>query len=727
MKIGFGLLLVVSLSVGAYVSWRVVYQNPQNKESMTKNRLAFEKSPYLLQHADNPVDWYPWGEEAFEKARQEDKPIFLSIGYSTCHWCHVMAHESFEDQTVADMLNKYFVSIKVDREERPDVDHIYMTACQMMTGSGGWPLTIVMTPDKKPFFSGTYFPKEDKFGRMGLLTILEKLKSLWWFQRESVLDSAQKIVQALSQTQRNKAAKEFPVVQTLQNAANLIYKSYDAEQGGFGNVPKFPIPHQLRFLLRAYQRSPDEQHILKAVTHTMDAMRAGGIYDHLGFGFHRYSTDARWQLPHFEKMLYDQAGLLLAYAEASKVTQNKVYTRVVDEIAEYLLREMQSPQGGFYSAEDADSEGEEGAFYVWQLKELQAVLSDSELAVVKQLFTLTSEGNFVDPHVGHATERNVLFTDAKAQQDTALLQKFEKIRPKLLKIRKSRMDLHKDDKVLMDWNGFMIASLARSGYLLDRTQYIQAAQQGMHFLLNAMVDADGYPIHLFRKGKSDVAATCDDYAYLIWALIELYEATLDVSYLEKAKDFQSRMVDLFWDKEEGGFFMSAQNTRDLIVRPKEFYDGAMPAANSIALLNLLRLGQLFGNAEWLTYADKVMRAYAFMALNHPSQATQALIGFDYAFGPKYEVVIVGIPNRQDTEEMLAIVKQSVGLRRVIIFKPGDGSQGKKLNALFPFTKAHQIKEGKATAYVCKNYVCHEPTTDLKKMETLLRQPNEDTP
>ncbi len=459
------------------------------------NRLKNEKSPYLLQHADNPVDWYPWGPEAFEKARQEDKPIFLSIGYSTCHWCHVMEHESFEDEEVARLLNQTFVSIKVDREERPDIDQLYMTVAQLMTGGGGWPLNIFMTPDKEPFFAATYIPKENRYGRLGLMELIPRVDELWRTSRQELLSSADRIVAALKQVSESQGSSLLDA-SVLDKAYQQLLDSFDKDLGGFGSAPKFPSPHNFYFLLRYWQRSGREE-ALDMVEKTLQAMRAGGIYDHVGFGFHRYSTDAGWLVPHFEKMLYDQALLTLAYTEVFQATGKSFYQTTAREILSYILRDMQSPEGAFYSAEDADSEGEEGKFYLWSYDELENLLSDRELDHLVRHFGIKPEGNFLDQDGGSSSGLNILHWSRRANEAQ---EDFEAIRKKLFDYREKRIHPLKDDKILTSWNGLMIAALARAGGAFSEKAYTDAAEKAASFILAQMRDGRGRLLHRFRGG-----------------------------------------------------------------------------------------------------------------------------------------------------------------------------------------------------------------------------------
>ncbi len=509
------------------------------------NHLSDEKSPYLLQHATNPVNWYPWSEEAFSKAQRENKPIFLSIGYSTCHWCHVMAHESFEDEDVAEQLNNTFVCIKVDREERPDIDSIYMTACTMLTGSGGWPLTIIMTPDKKPFFAGTYFPKRTQPGRIGMLELPDRINQIWVNRQQEVADSAASIVEALQRNVADTSGEILPK-EILRKAYDHFSTLYDQKFGGFGKAPKFPSPHNLIFLLRYWKRTGNS-HALTMVEKTLTAMRLGGMYDHIGFGFHRYSTDQQWLLPHFEKMLYDQAMLALAYIETYQATGNIFYKSTIKEIFSYIKREMTDSAGGIYSAEDADSEGEEGKFYVWTEEELRALLLPDDADMACKIFNAATEGNFAEEASGRKTGVNILYlhnniseiADVLDIPSVDLQNRLENIRKALFKAREQRIHPHKDDKILTDWNGLMIAALAKGSVVLADTTYLDAARKAADFLLKTMSTGEGRLLHRFREGETSIHGMLDDYSFFVWGLIELYEAGFETRYLREALKLSS--------------------------------------------------------------------------------------------------------------------------------------------------------------------------------------------
>jgi len=692
---------------------KIIEENKKQKDERQFNRkfnkLITEKSPYLLQHAENPVDWYPWGEEAFEKAKMEDKPIFLSVGYSTCHWCHVMAHESFEDPTVAKFMNDVFVSIKVDREERPDIDKIYMTVCQLMTGSGGWPLTIIMTPDKKPFFAGTYFPKESRFGRIGLVDLVQRVKGLWKNERKQLVESSDKITFALQDVNTESPGRSL-AESVLRKTYFQLSGRYDKKNGGFGTAPKFPTPHNLLFLLRFWRRTGDEG-ALKMVEKTLKVMRMGGIYDHIGFGFHRYSTDPNWLVPHFEKMLYDQALLTLVYLEAYQATGKEKYANTAKEVLTYVLRDMISSEGAFYSAEDADSEGEEGKFYVWSKDEIEEILGVEEAEVFSKLYNVDVNGNFLDEATRRKTGKNIIHLKSDLS-DTPTID-IKLIRKKLFETREKRIKPHKDDKILTDWNGLMIAAFAKAGYIFNEPKYIQAAKKAVDFILNQMKNSEGRLLHRYRKGGADILGFLDDYAFLIWGLINLYEASFETLYLEKAIMLTEKQLKIFWDSSIGAFFFTGEDAKSLLTRQKETYDGAVPSGNSVAMLNLLRLAQLTGNDNYEKKADHLGRVFAESVRANPVAHSLMMVAVDYAVGPTYSLVIAGDEGKEDTISMLNEVRKQFLPNKSLIFRPTE-KLNPKIDNLSNYIQFFDKYEGKATAYVCINKTCKAPTNDIKK-------------
>jgi uncharacterized protein YyaL (SSP411 family) len=677
------------------------------------NRLIHEKSPYLLQHAHNPVDWYPWGEEAFEKARKENKPIFLSIGYSTCHWCHVMEEESFSDEEVARLMNQHFVSIKVDREERPDIDNIYMNVSMAMTGSGGWPLTIIMTPDRKPFFAGTYFPKKAKLGHPGLMEILTQISNMWKKDTKRVIQASEDIATQL-QSQAFVMGGEGLNKNTLQKGYEQLKDRFEMQFGGFGTAPKFPAPHNLSFLLRWWKQSGDNN-ALAMVEKTLDNMARGGIYDHIGSGFHRYSTDAKWLVPHFEKMLYDQAMLAIAYIEAYQATKKESYAEAARDIFTYVLRDMTSPKGGFYSAEDADSEGVEGKFYVWTQEEVKKILGEEPGDIFCRFYGVTKGGNFE----GGRSILNIeipldAFAKKEGMESADLKNILEESRRKLFIERQKRTHPHKDDKILTDWNGLMIAAMAKGAQALDEPQYTKASARAADFILKRLRRSDGRLLHLFRDGESPLPGYLDDYAFLVWGLIDLYEATFDVGYLKEAISLNEEMLKLFWDKKDGGLFFSGEDNEKLIMNRKEIYDGAIPSGNSVAALNLLRLGRITSNPALEKEAEKLMNAFSSLVGDYPMGYSQLLIALDFAIGPSKEIVIAGEPGNEDTMEMLKVIRSQFLPRKIVLLHPG-GVTGEAIEKISPFVKEQRAIDGKATAYVCENYTCKLPTTNVKEL------------
>jgi uncharacterized protein len=687
-------------------------------QQRTANRLEREQSPYLLQHARNPVDWYPWGEEAFDRARAEDKPIFLSIGYSTCHWCHVMEKESFEDDQVAELMNRAFVSIKVDREERPDVDSVYMNVCTMLTGSGGWPLTIVMTPDRQPFFAATYLPKESRQGRMGMLDLVPAVEDLWKHRRERALESAEKIIAGLrSMTPKGMAELDE---HSVRNGYTQLKQSFDPKNGGFGNAPKFPSPQNLLFLLR-FARISGEREPVEMVARTLQAMRFGGIWDQVGFGFHRYSTDARWLLPHFEKMLYDQAMLAMACLETFHATGDSLFARTAREIFTYLERDMKSPEGGFYSAEDADSEGVEGKFYVWSLAEFGELLEGEDPGFWAKVFGLRKEGNFHEEATGEKTGENILFPmrpfaewAAEAHiEEGEFWDRWARVRERLHTARSARVRPGRDDKVLTDWNGMVIAALAMGGRILDEPHYLRMAREAADFVLNALLAPDGTLLHRYRNGQAGIEGHADDYAFLTWGLLELYRATHDPTLLNEALGLTRLMIREFWDEEHSGLFLTT-GREALPVRPKEYFDGPYPSANSVALHNLVWLSRYTGDPELERLAADIIAAGATTVGSHPAGYPHFLSGVALLRHPGKEVVIAGGED-QETQALLAIARSNPDT--AVLLRTDRHAQ--PLARVAPFTAQMGREEGKPTAYLCSGGACRRPVTDPEELRRML--------
>lgn len=691
-----------------------------SNQNRKNNKLINEKSPYLLQHAYNPVDWYPWSIEAFNKAKRENKPIFLSIGYSTCHWCHVMAHESFEDIEVAELLNKSFVCIKVDREERPDIDKVYMNVCHMIKGSGGWPLTIIMTPDKKPFFAATYIPKETRYGIKGLLTILPEIKDLWDNKTNDLLISAREITSKLQKVTKFKDGQEL-TQELLNTTFEQLFNSFDELYGGFGYQPKFPTPHNLLFLLRYWKRTGNN-YSLKMVETTLEQMRQGGIYDHIGFGFHRYSTDRKWILPHFEKMLYDQALILVAYIETYQATKKSIFKKTANEIIEYIIRDMTSEKGGFYSAEDADSEGVEGKFYTWHYDELKQILTSEELDLVIKFYNIKKEGNFSSGaekteklNIFYQTMSNEEFIEFYQIKEKDFLEKLEIIREKLFQIRKIRIHPEKDDKILTDWNGLMIAALSKASQVFNNKIYLEKAEKASDFIIHNMISKNKELLHSYRKGEAKISGYADDYTFLIFGFIELYQATFNPKYLKLSFDLNEYLLNYFWDKSNGGLFFTSDVNEKILTNTKEVYDGAIPSANSIAMYNLIRLARITGNKDFEEKANQIGKTFSNQIIKMPSSHTQTMIGLDFAVGPSYEIVVVGDKNNKNTEEIIKNINSIYLPNKVLILKE-PVSKDLLIENLIPFIKNYSQINNKPTIYVCKNLQCQQPIKDIEKMK-----------
>jgi len=635
-----------------------------------------------------------------------------------------MAHESFENPEVAKLMNETFVSIKVDREERPDIDSVYMTVCQMMTGSGGWPLTIIMTPNKEPFFAATYIPKETRFGRAGMLTLIPRIKELWSTRQAEVLSSATQITASLQNTTAGTPGEDLnePL---LHLAYKQLLERFDEHHGGFGSAPKFPTPHNLLFLLRYWKRTGNEK-ALNMVEKTLQSMRCGGIYDHVGFGFHRYSTDSEWFVPHFEKMLYDQALLAIAYTEAYQATKKGEYAKTAHEIFTYVMRDMTSPEGVFYSAEDADSEGEEGKFYLWTNDDIQKVLSHEQTDLAVRLFNITADGNFTGEVTGRKTGRNILYLTKSIDELASdmsisvpdLRTRIEEVREELFAYREKRIHPHKDDKILTDWNGLMIAALAKGAQVLDEAEYASAARRAADFILKNLRTSKGRLLHRYRDGEATLTAHVDDYAFLVYGLLELYEATFEVYYLKTALRLKEDLIQHFWDYENSGFYFTADDGEKLLVRQKEIYDGAVPSGNSVAMLNLLRLGRITASTDFEEKAAKLGRAFYGNVSQLPSAYTQLMAAADLAIGPSYEVVIAGDLQADDTRQMLNAIRGIFVPNKVVILHP-TGQKHPPIDDIVPFIKDHSSIDGKATAYVCLDYNCQLPTKDIASMLELL--------
>ena len=680
------------------------------------NRLIFEHSPYLLQHARNPVDWYPWGEAAFAKAKAENKPIFLSVGYTTCHWCHVMEHESFEDPEVAKAINEGFVPIKVDREERPDIDEVYMTVTQAMTGSGGWPMTVIMTPDKKPFFAGTYFPKNNAPGRTGLITILGLFRKLWAERPDELVSQSDRVIQFLRERSTSTAG-ELPGAALLDAAYAHFVVAYDPENAGFGGAPKFPVPPNLSLLSRHFRRT-GEGKAQEMVDRTLTAMRLGGISDQIGFGLHRYSTDRVWLVPHFEKMLYDQALYVLALLDAYQAGGNEAHAATAREVLTYVLRDLTSAEGGFFSAEDADSEGREGTFYLWTTSEVIQVLGEAEGAWFNERFQIGEEGNFLEEASREKTGENI--PHLKEALSPAERERAELARQKLFVHREKRVHPQKDDKVLTDWNGLMIAALARGAQVLDSVEYREAAIRAADFALTRLRRPDGRLVKRFRDGQAGLTAHLEDYAFLVWGLLDLYEATFELRYLQAAVELTGAMDTHFWDQKSGGYFMTADDSEELLVRTKTIYGGAIPSGNAVASLNLARLHRMTGDVRYADRLDGLLKAFGAQISEAPYLFPVVLHTLEFLHGPAQEIVIAGTPDDPEIARMLRVVRGSFAPSKVVLFRPVGEDPG--LAKLAPFAAAQNAIGGKATAYVCENFACKLPVHTAAELETLLAGP-----
>jgi len=667
------------------------------------NHLITEKSPYLLQHAHNPVDWYPWGKDAFDKARLEDKPVLLSVGYSTCHWCHVMAHESFEDEGISKMINDHFIAIKVDREERPDIDHIYMTATTAMTGQGGWPLTVFLTPQGDPFYGGTYFPPYAKWGSPGFIDLLGSIAAGWKSDRENILSSSRSITDGLRRNTQAASSSGIMDETLLDKAFRQMRGQFDAANGGFGSAPKFPMGHNLSFLLR-YHKRREEPEALSMAEKTLTAMAQGGIWDHLGGGFHRYSTDQNWHVPHFEKMLYDQALLSRAYLEAYQVTGSGGYSRVARGTLDYVLSSMTDKEGGFYSAEDADSfeapggHSKEGAFYVFSQSEIEEALGLEAAAVFNYCYGVLPQGNAsFDPH-GEFKGKNILYQAHPS--DEASENILHEAKAKLLALRSQRPRPHKDDKVLCDWNGLMIASFAFASRVLGEVKYAQAAVKAADFILEHMMVKQRL-LHRWRDGGAGIAATLEDHAFFIYGLVELYEATFQDKYLEAAQVLADRMIELFGD-QAGGFYMTAVDAESLIVRPKEIYDGALPSGNSVAALILLKLYALTKKDIYLSQAEALFGCFSSSVAQVPYAHSFLLSALDWHLQGPWEISFQGAGDDPTIAKMLKVLyKHFIPAKAVKFILALDGGQ----------------------AHICFRGTCKAPINSVSVFESTIAGPS----
>ncbi|MBT3921728.1 MAG: thioredoxin domain-containing protein [Nitrospina sp.] len=678
----------------------VLFSNDEAYALKSYNRLVDEKSPYLLQHKDNPIHWYPWGEEALAAAQRENKPIFLSIGYSTCHWCHVLEKESFEDEEVAALLNKAFICIKVDREEHPDVDQFYMNVVQAMTGNGGWPLTVVMTPEKIPVFGGTYFPRNE------LMKILGLISSAWIEQPEKIKevgDTVRKFIEAEDRVSTQSVTLDEKLLKDFYKKSLI---SYDEDNGGFGLAPKFPPTMKMRLLLRIAQRTGD-QHAIKMVQTTLVNMGRGGIYDHLGGGFHRYSTDPVWLVPHFEKMLYDQAALATVYLEAYQVTKNPMFESVARGILDYVLTDMTGPQGGFYSAEDADSEGEEGTFYVWADAELKKILTLADYQLAYKIFGVTSGGNFEE------SGKNILHLQKKNSWKVHERIEVKNLKKKLLKVRGKRERPFKDDKVLTAWNGLMISAMAKAAQVLKDSKYLIAAQKSASFLKTKLYEK-GKLARRYRTGEAKFTASLDDYAYLIQGLVDLYESDFDEQWLSWASGLQKMQDELFWDKDAGGYFFSEEEGSLLPGRNKMFEDNARPNSNAVSALNLLKLYNFTLHKPYREKAKTIFSMAGDMMNRIHNAFAQMFIALDFYLDRSKEVVVVGPKQSHEKESILEMLRDEFLPNKTVGYIPPDAKSS------FPVFENKTTAEGHTLVYVCENNVCKYPTEEIAKARELVK-------
>jgi uncharacterized protein YyaL (SSP411 family) len=684
----------------------------ESERKRKPNRLIKEKSPYLLQHAYNPVDWYAWSEEAFEEAKSQDKPVFVSIGYSTCHWCHVMEKESFDEEEVARLMNEAFICVKVDREERPDLDSAYMAVCQAMGRSCGWPLNIIMSPDKRPFFVTSYIPKKSRFGLVGMMDLIPQIKELWKTRKKDLENLGEDIKHRIESLQKRRKGGELGK-DVLDDAYEKLFLKFDEQNGGFGDAPKFPTPHTLLYLLRYWNRTK-EKTALAMVEKTLVALRLGGIFDQLGYGFHRYSTDSEWLVPHFEKMLYDQALLTLAYAEAYQATGAGKFKVSSNEIIEYVLRDLMSSEGGFYAAEDADSEGEEGKFYLWSEDEIRELLPPENAGLAIKIFGVEASGNFAEA-IRKRTGKNILHFNKPLQTLASesnltidnLISRFGKIRNLMFKAREKRVHPDKDDKILVDWNGLMIAALARASNVFDKPKYLHAAIKAADFILDKMRHENGKLWHRYAKGEAAIEGFLNDYAFFSWGLLEIYESCFEEKYLETAAELNRTMISLFWDDEYGGFYLTAKGTENVVTRREEAYDSALPSGNSAAMLNLLRLSLLTGDSNYKALSNQISEGFSEEVKRAPTAYLFMLVGVDFAIGPSYSVTLVGDPHEEGMANALRVLRSFYIPNMVISVRyPSEVLGFERIG-------------GKVTAYICRDQTCMPPTNDIQKMLEIL--------
>ncbi|MFG0332269.1 MAG: thioredoxin domain-containing protein [Maioricimonas sp. JB049] len=681
------------------------------------NRLGSETSPYLLQHAYNPVDWYPWGDEAFDRAKAEDKPVFLSIGYSACHWCHVMERESFENEEIAELMNRFFVNIKVDREERPDVDQIYMSAVQLMTRHGGWPMSVFLTPDGRPFFGGTYWPPESRMGMPGFRDVIQRLAQFWTEKRDDVFRSAESVTEAVGRLAAPEIAQTSLTDQTLRNAMEELLSAADRHHGGFGEAPKFPHPMDVRVLLRCARRFENDE-AREIACFTLDKMADGGIYDHLGGGFHRYSTDARWLVPHFEKMIYDNALLVPAYLEAFQLTGEGRYRTTVVETLAYIDREMTSSEGAFFSTQDADSEGEEGKFFVWSAQEIRDILGDEEARIFSAVYDVTPQGNWEGTNILNRPRSLEEAATSLELEPAGLVARLESSRQKLFDARSQRVAPGRDEKILVAWNGMMIAALAQASRVLDQPQYARAATAAADFMLENMRDDAGRLLHSYMDGRARFNAYLDDYACFIDGLVELYQATFVPRYLESAIALAEQLRDDFADTDSDGFFYTPHHHEQLIARSKDTQDSATPSGNAVAATALLKLGRLCGRTDLQELGYETLKHLSGLIAEHPRAGGQALIALDFVLGPTREYVFVPGTTFGDVDALQSALWQRFIPNKVVVRRPPDTSDDDLPDLLKPLLTGREPGDT-AAVYVCEQGACQLPITDAEAFEKSL--------
>ena len=682
------------------------------------NKLGNETSPYLLQHAHNPVDWYPWGEEALARANAEDKPILLSIGYSACHWCHVMERESFENEEIAAIMNRHFVNIKVDREERPDLDEIYMNAVQIMTRQGGWPMTMFLTPELHPFYGGTYFPPDDRYGRPGFANVLQAVATAYRDRRGDIAKQAVQIVEHLTQMSSASDHGHELTGDLLEGAFRHFRSTFDSHYGGFGNAPKFPPSMGLPFLLRYWERTGNSD-ALEMAELTLEKMARGGMYDQLGGGFHRYSTDAVWLVPHFEKMLYDNAQLVVAYLEAYQATKKPFYREIAAETLDYVLREMcDADNGGFYSAQDADSEGVEGKFFVWSLDEVERILGREKAEIFCEFYDITGSGNFEGENILHIQTPSDIFAKKLRVDEAELEEILLKGKQKLFEVREGRIKPGLDDKILTSWNGIMIRGMAFGYQLLNDRRYLDAAEKSADFILTELSQADGLLLRTYRAGKSHLNAYLEDYSYLSAGLIALYEASFNPRWLREAARLAEVMIEQFWDTSSSGFYFTGKAHESLIVQSKSAYDSATPSGTAMAVHSLLRLAKHLDRADFHDKAVQALSLYYHQMENAPSGSGQLLCELEFLLSTPKEIAIVGETNADDTMAILREIHGRFLPNKIVALLDPSAAQS-SADASMPLTVGKKQIDGRATVYVCENYACQTPTTEIGELGTLL--------